>query len=154
QKGDLPAALALELATFSAHAISKRQMQYLQQRDSAVFLVAEKGGQVVGDGIALLRNQKGRVSGRVYSLVVSDAHRGQRIGQKLLRAMLEELAKRGAGRVYLEVEQSNAAAIRLYEQNGFRRIGVLPDYYDDGQHAVHMMHEATNPQKARLVSKR
>jgi ribosomal protein S18 acetylase RimI-like enzyme len=154
EKGDLPAALELELATFSAHAISKRQMQYLQQRDSAVFLVAEKGGRVVGDGIALVRNHKGGVSGRVYSLVVSQEHRGQKIGQKLLRAMLDALSERGVGRVYLEVEQTNAAAIHLYERSGFRRIGVLPDYYDDGQHAVHMMYEAPKPQEAKVIARR
>jgi ribosomal-protein-alanine N-acetyltransferase len=154
RKADLPATLELELATFSAHAISKRQMQYLQQRDSAVFLVAETGGRVVGDGIALLRNQKGRVSGRIYSLVVSDAHRGQKIGEKLLCAMLEELTRRGASRVYLEVEETNAGAIRLYERNGFRRIGSLPHYYDEGQHAVHMMYEAPVPQKTKAVARR
>ncbi|HWE96978.1 MAG TPA: GNAT family N-acetyltransferase [Tepidisphaeraceae bacterium] len=154
RKADLPAALELELATFSAHAISKRQMHYLQQRDSAVFLVAEAGGRVVGDGIALLRNQKGRVSGRIYSLVVSDAHRGQKIGEKLLCAMLEELTRRGASRVYLEVEETNAGAIRLYERNGFRRIGSLPHYYDEGQHAVHMMYEAPVPQKTKAVARR
>jgi ribosomal protein S18 acetylase RimI-like enzyme len=154
RKADLPAALELELATFSAHAISKRQMQYLQQRESAVFLVAEAGGRVVGDGIALVRNQKGRISGRIYSLVVSSAHRGQKIGEKLLRAMLEELTRRGAERVYLEVEESNAGAVRLYERNSFRRIGALPDYYDEGQHAVHMMYEAPVPQKTKVVARR
>jgi ribosomal protein S18 acetylase RimI-like enzyme len=32
----------------------------------------------------------------------------------------------------LEVRADNVAAIRLYERHGYRRIGRLAAYYDDG----------------------
>jgi len=32
--------------------------------------------------------------------------------------------------VYLEVRESNGAALRLYESMGFRRAGVRPKYYE------------------------
>ena len=139
---DVPAAVELERACFSPSvSLKKRQLQYLQQRRSAVFLVAEQGGALVGEGIALLRQHKTGTTGRIYSLAVDGRSRGQRIGDKLLSAMLDTLAGRGARRVYLEVEQGNAGAIRLYERHGFRRIGTLPDYYGKGKDGIHMMTE-------------
>jgi [ribosomal protein S18]-alanine N-acetyltransferase len=142
RKSDLDAALELEKATFSCHAISKRQMNYLRQRESATFLVADENGRVVGDGIALVRQQGGRRTGRIYSMVVDQAARGRKIGRKLLDALLEDLRTRGVERVYLEVQKSNAAAIALYQRAGFRGIGVLPDYYGPGEDGLHMMFQA------------
>lgn len=142
-KHDVTAAVELERACFSPSvSLKKRQLQYLQQRRSAVFLVAEQGGAIVGEGIALLRQHKKGLSGRIYSLAVDSRVRGQRIGDKLLAAMLDSLFARGARRVYLEVEPNNAGAHRLYERHGFRRIGTLPDYYGKGNDGIHMMIEA------------
>jgi ribosomal-protein-alanine N-acetyltransferase len=56
--------------------------------------------------------------------------------------MVDSLTDRGVRRVYLEVDDDNAAAIRLYERSGFRRVGTLPNYYGPGQGAVHMLCEA------------
>jgi len=141
-KDDLAAAVELEKLCFSGYPLNKRQLQYLQQRRSAVFLVAEQTGTVVGEGIALVRQHQRALSGRIYSLAVQPAHRGRSIGQKLLQAMVAELYTRGVRKIYLEVEAHNTAAIRLYEHNGFTHIGVLPDYFGPGIHARHMMHEA------------
>ncbi len=47
------------------------------------------------------------------------------------RRLLEEELERGQGSCFLEVRESNAAAIALYEGSGFRRVGLRNDYYDD-----------------------
>jgi ribosomal protein S18 acetylase RimI-like enzyme len=139
-KEDLTATVELEKACFTSDlSLKKRQLQYLQQRKSAVFLVAEQAGQVVGEGIALVRRHKGKVSGRIYSLAVNEKHRGKKIGRRLLEVMVEQLAERGARRIYLEVEQSNTNALTLYERSKFRSIGKLPNYYGPGCDGVHMM---------------
>ena len=148
RKEDLTAAMSMEQSSFTSFGLNKRQLHYHQQRESSIFLVAEQAEQVVGDGIALVRTHKTGVSGRIYSLVVRDDCRGQKIGAKLLSAMLAELVARGVRRVYLEVESSNTAAVRLYERTGFRRIGTLPDYYGKGQDAIHMMCDAAVPHAA------
>lgn len=140
-KADLDAAVELERESFHAHLLSRRQLQYLQRRETAIFLVGEQDGQIVGDGIALIRQHRKTRSGRIYSLVVRAESRGQKIGQKLLRAMIEALAGRGVERIYLEVELSNSAAVRLYEQSGFRTIADLPDYYGRGKPGLHMMYD-------------
>ena len=143
-KEDLTATVDLEKACFSSDlSLKKRQLQYLQQRKSAVFLVAEDQGRVIGEGIALVRQHKGRPSGRIYSLAVDQTHRGKNIGRRLLTAMVEQLEARGVKRIYLEVEQSNSKAIALYERNGFRSIGKLPDYYGKDSDGLHMMLDLT-----------
>jgi ribosomal-protein-alanine N-acetyltransferase len=75
--------------------------------------------------------------------VVRSDCRGQRIGGKVLAALLHELKSRDVNRIYLEVEETNHAALRLYERFGFRRIGTLPHYYGADKHGVHMMHDSS-----------
>ncbi len=140
-KADLSAAVALETGCFSSYCLTKRQLQYLQQRQSAVFLVAEDAGRIVGEGISLVRRHKRGASGRIYSLAVDPIARGRRIGQRILRAMIDDLAARGAKRIYLEVEATNTAAIALYHRNGFTQVGRLVDYYGPGRDGLHMRHD-------------
>ena len=140
-RADLPAAALLEQSCFTSHRISPRQLEYLHNRPSAVFVVAEKEGKVVGEGIALVRKNKKAPSGRIYSLAVDGECRRERIGQRLLEAMLEDLTTRGVKRVFLEVEQANDSAIRLYERNGFRVSDQLPAYYGEGRNGVRMVRE-------------
>jgi ribosomal protein S18 acetylase RimI-like enzyme len=48
------------------------------------------------------------------------AWRGQRIGERLLRACLDKARAKGLTRVHLHVRADNAAAIGLYERLGLR----------------------------------
>lgn len=141
RRSDLPSISALEQGCFTTYNLNKRQLHYLQQRQSAVFLVAEQDDRIVGEGIALVRHHKQSVSGRVYSLAVDPASRGQGIGQRLMRELLQQLRQRGVRRIYLEVEASNAPAIGLYQRLGFGSIGTLTDYYGEGKAGLHMMCE-------------
>ena len=140
---DMPAARELEVACFgegNPFCVSERQLKYLHRRPSVVFLVAEQGGRVVGDGIALVRQHRSGPSGRVYSLAVDPGSRGQKIGRRVLGAMIDTLKARGVRRVYLEVEQENESAIALYQGFGFRQTRTLTDYYGPGRHAQHMLY--------------
>ena len=139
RKDDLAAAVYLEQTCFNTYSLSKRQLQYLQNRPSNIFLVAEQDGHVVGEAIALIRHHKRGTSGRIYSLAVSSACRGQKIGRSLMKQLIAELASRGVHRAYLEVEQANTTAVNLYETLGFRSLGPLPDYYGEGRNGLHMV---------------
>lgn len=144
QPGDLPAAAVLEKSCFKHYQLSLKRLQYLQKRPTALFVVAESDAKVVGEGIALIRRHKsGLLTGRIYSLAVDDSCRGRKIGRRLLESMMDGLARRGVKRVFLEVEQENDGAIRLYENSGFTRIGQLPDYYGTSRHGLHMMRDLT-----------
>jgi ribosomal protein S18 acetylase RimI-like enzyme len=147
KRDDLSAAVALERTCFGdgGFSLTKRQLQYLYRRPTAVFLVAEQGGEVVAEGVALVRQHKRGLSGRIYSLAVCPDSRGQGIGEALVRALVEELTSRGVRRTYLEVETTNAGATGLYERLGFERIGTLSDYYGPGRPAIHMVYTAAAP---------
>ena len=139
RKDDLAAAVHLEQTCFSTYSLSKRQLQYLHHRQNNVFLVAEQDGRVIGEAIALVRHHKKGISGRIYSLAVSDTCRGRKIGRTLMQRLIDELSSRGVRRAYLEVEQANTGAVKLYETLGFRSLGPLPDYYGEGRNGWHMV---------------
>jgi ribosomal-protein-alanine N-acetyltransferase len=60
--------------------------------------------------------------------VVADRRR-QGIATRLLGAFRIAAGNRGARRVYLEVRESNRAALALYEHHGFSVVGRRPNYY-------------------------
>jgi ribosomal-protein-alanine N-acetyltransferase len=65
----------------------------------------------------------------VNTIAVSPARRRQGLGMRLMRHVLAAATRAGAERATLEVRRSNLAAIRLYEQLGFRVTAVRPRYY-------------------------
>jgi ribosomal-protein-alanine N-acetyltransferase len=69
-------------------------------------------------------------------IAVDPAHRGQTYGRLLLEACQRDLEAEGLTQLYLEVRVSNAAAIRLYGACGWRRCGLRPGYYPDGEDAA------------------
>jgi len=152
RRDDLDAAVALERTCFGegGFSLTKRQLQYLYRRPTAVFMVAEQSGRVVGEGVALVRKHKSRqnsssLSGRIYSVAVDPCCRGQGVGEALVRALCDALGDRGVRRIYLEVETNNSAALHLYERLGFKQTDTLADYYGPGRPAVHMLFESAAP---------
>lgn len=55
----------------------------------------------------------------LVAMYVVPQARGRRIGERLVQAVLDEAADRGASRVVLQVTSKNDPAIRLYERMGF-----------------------------------
>jgi ribosomal-protein-alanine N-acetyltransferase len=74
----------------------------------------------------------------ILSIVVAGAKRRSGLGQTLLSAHLAQLAARGTARLFLEVEEGNVAAIRLYNRLGFETVGRREGYYPnpDGTRAA------------------
>jgi len=68
----------------------------------------------------------------ILSVAVVSAQRGRGLARRLLRLHLGRLAGQGVKTVFLEVDESNAPAIRLYERMGFYEVGRRPGYYPDG----------------------
>lgn len=72
---------------------------------------------------------------------VLPAWRGQGIGAKLTRAILEAFQSRGTQLVFLEVREGNIAARHLYENCGFTEVGRRVNYYSNGETAITMRAE-------------
>ena len=78
-------------------------------------------------GFVLSRTAAGEAE--ILSLAVAHRWRGQGLGARLLELHLRRLAGLGVAAVYLEVEDGNAPAIRLYGRVGFREVGRRAGYY-------------------------
>ena len=79
----------------------------------------------------------------VTTFATRRAWRRQGVGERLLLALLDLAAARGAHEATLEVRPSNAPARRLYEKYGFKVVGVRPRYYsDDNEDALIMTTES------------
>jgi ribosomal-protein-alanine N-acetyltransferase len=74
----------------------------------------------------------------IATIGVAPENRRRGIGRSLLRACEEKLK---TPRVRLSVRASNDGAIRLYEQEAYRRIEVWQSYYNDGEAAIVMEKE-------------
>jgi [ribosomal protein S18]-alanine N-acetyltransferase len=65
----------------------------------------------------------------LLSIAIEAAQRGRGLSRTLLLTHLGHLAGRGVHKVFLEVEENNQPARRLYERAGFEAIGRRERYY-------------------------
>lgn len=71
----------------------------------------------------------------ILSVAVASSRRGRGLARKLLDLHLRRLAGLGASAVFLEVDEDNAPARRLYDRARFRDVGRRPAYYARGAQA-------------------
>src|SRR5688500_1132711 len=65
----------------------------------------------------------------ILSVAVSPARRGQGLARALLNLHMRRLAGLGARTVFLEVDEDNTPARRLYARAGFQEVGRRAGYY-------------------------
>ena len=65
----------------------------------------------------------------ILSVAVARAAQGRGLARSLLTLHLRRLAGLGARAVFLEVDEHNAPAIRLYNRAGFHEVARRPNYY-------------------------
>ena len=93
------------------------------------FVVAEDhDGQLLGYAGLMVSGAQADVQ----TVAVAPAGRHQGLGDRLVRALLEQAGRRGAASVLLEVRADNPVAIRLYRRHGFERISIRRRYYQPG----------------------
>lgn len=111
----------------------------LSGNDSALYLVVEQGGGIVGH--AILEPHKLAATSHVVFLTIAihEGHQGMGIGKMLMRHLIEwARAHPKIEKFELQVRSSNIRAIKLYEGLGFveegrktKRIKYGPDDYQD-----------------------
>ena len=67
--------------------------------------------------------------GEIVNLAVAPDERGHGVGGALLDAVLHKAEVRRAVALFLEVRESNAPALRLYNDRGFAAVGRRRGYY-------------------------
>ncbi|MGC1416170.1 MAG: ribosomal protein S18-alanine N-acetyltransferase [Candidatus Acidiferrum sp.] len=104
---------------------SKESYLNFSQQIGSLALVAETDGNLSGFLIGRLTGDQAEI----LNLAVSANQRRRGNGHALLAAAHAEFALGGAQSVYLEVRQSNTAAIAFYEAHGFSKSGLRKGYY-------------------------
>jgi GNAT superfamily N-acetyltransferase len=72
-------------------------------------------------------------------LYVIPEYWGQRVGTRLMGALLDWASAHGCPNMWLRVWQKNARAIAFYQQWGFRHVGQEPYHVGDSSETVQLM---------------
>jgi ribosomal-protein-alanine N-acetyltransferase len=123
---DLDAVAALEAATFTNPWTREMLARELQQSNVARVYVARLPGHPVAAFCAcwLVYDEL-----HINTIAVEPTLRRQGLATALMTWILEEAAREGAVRVYLEVRRSNTPAHALYDRLGFSVAGLRRNYY-------------------------
>ena len=87
----------------------------------------DEDGKIAGYGFLMGTQDEAEL----LRIAVDPDRRRQHIGSELLEDMLDYADYEGYTAIFLEVRDSNSAAIALYHKNGFELIGKRADYYKD-----------------------
>ncbi len=132
RKDDLDAVLAIEKTTFTVP-WSRKAFEGELNHPFAVAMVATQNDTVIGYILGwVVVNEL-----HITNVAVHPHQRRLGIGEALVRAAI------GKGEnileIFLEVRQSNLAAINLYRKLGFQEIGIRKNYYaEEGEDAILM----------------
>ena len=83
------------------------------------------GRQVIGFAVSRMAADEAEI----LSIAVAASHRGRGLSRDLLLTHLGHLAGHGIRTIFLEVEENNQPARRLYERAGFSVTGRRERYY-------------------------
>ena len=87
--------------------------------DPTGFLLADRGGELLGYHWTKVHSNTGEPIGEVYVLGVDPAAQGMKLGHVLLTRGLNHLKAQGLGGVLLYADATNTTAVSLYEKLGF-----------------------------------
>jgi len=78
--------------------------------------------------------------GNITNVAVRKSYRNRGIADEIIREVLKEAKSKKIEKIFLEVRESNNAAIKLYEKHGFIKIDVRKGYYkDNNEDAIIML---------------
>ena len=87
--------------------------------ENVVFVVKDNIGEVIGFCWIVLFDPGTGLEGEVAELYVSQEHRGQGIGEMLVRQATRLFAERRVTLAYVWTREDNDAAVKLYKNAGF-----------------------------------
>ncbi|MGI6228454.1 MAG: ribosomal protein S18-alanine N-acetyltransferase [Christensenellales bacterium] len=139
RKSHIPTIVKIEKETFSENAWSKRLFEGELKREDAFYFTMFDDKEIAGyAGLHILDGEA-----ELVNIAVKAEYRGKGLGRGLLNEAVEFSKRRGAERLFLEVDTENAAAINLYQSAGFKTIFTRKRYYPNG-HDAHVMEKSLN----------
>jgi ribosomal-protein-alanine N-acetyltransferase len=125
---DAPAMARLHAASFQ-RGWSDDEIERLLMERNTVAHRATTGRKLLGFILSRIAGDEAEI----YSVAVASARRGRGLARALLTLNLRRLAGLGVRSVFLEVDEHNEPARRLYRRAGFREVGRRPGYYQQSR---------------------
>ena len=150
ESGNIPEVLSILARSPEAAQWSEQAIANALAASPDYHLVGIVGGQVAG----FISGRRIAVEGEILNLAVKPEFRRQGIGHALVSVILGRFHRDGIRQVFLEVRESNDAAISFYQRLGFHRIGRREAYYSDPPAAALVLVRPTAPQALPLADPR
>lgn len=131
---DIDGVFEVEKNCFEHH-WSKESFKKELINENARYLVAKLDRKIVGYvGIWLILDE-----GHITNVAVHNDYRGQKIGDKLVQALVNLCKENNINSMTLEVRVSNIVAQNLYKKYGFKLAGIRKEYYSDNKEDAMIM---------------
>ncbi len=91
---------------------------------------------VSGEVLAVLQWRQVGPEAEIFDVAVDTAHRRQGIASLLMTSVLDLAKSGGAKEIFLEVRESNVAALSLYKKCGFSVVGRRSNFYRNPSEAA------------------
>jgi ribosomal-protein-alanine N-acetyltransferase len=118
--------VVFEIGSHSPQAAQWSKESYDQAHSSGqILLTAELNAQICGFLVARIIGDEAEI----LNMAVDKMHRRHGIGSGLLTAAISAAQAQKAKNIYLEVRESNSAALSFYGQHGFEKASERRGYY-------------------------
>jgi len=123
---DVARVAELEAASFSTPWRASTFATLLERPGAELLVLDQAEAGVIGYAVLWCILDQGELA----NIAVDRAWQGRGLGSRLLTHTLDAARERGVETVYLEVRESNEAALRMYGRFGFSQVAVRRDYYE------------------------
>lgn len=122
---DLDRIMEVEKGAFTTPWSRNAFLMEITENQLAKYIVAEVDGiPVAYGGIWLILDE-----GHITNIAVDEKYRGQGIGEKILKMLIDICRELRIIAITLEVRQDNEPAKNLYKKHGFLEYGIRANYY-------------------------
>ncbi len=122
---------------FFPHPWSMRDWEEYRHDHYRLYKVFDKNESQI-DGFALYQCLGGEDCSHLLKIMIRPSKRKSGLGNFLLDKSMKDLASLGWIKAYLEVEEDNLSAIRLYKSQNFNVLRKIVHFYGHGRHALAM----------------
>jgi ribosomal-protein-alanine N-acetyltransferase len=132
---DLPDVVAIENEAFSTPWQAATFEGLIGREGLELLTFADPDDGVIGYAVLWCIMDQGELA----NIAIRPGLRGKGLGARLLAEVVEICRRKSVKSLYLEVRESNLAAISLYERFGFRDVGRRKDYYRNPREDARVM---------------
>lgn len=126
---DIDDVLEIEQKSFATPWSREAFYNELTQNQFAVYVVLEEEEKVIGYcGVWIVVDEA-----HITNVAMLPDYRGRKLGEALMRKIIEVAVEMGAKTMTLEVRVSNFTAQSLYRKLGFQDGAIRKNYYTDNQ---------------------